>query len=248
MFVIRQLVARDRKRNLSSTFMGELWEVINPLINMVVMVLVFSKMFGKDSSGKFPLYILTGTTIYGLFSSGTEMCLDALYVNKNFLIKTQINKSIYIAEKILWAFRNFIYSLIIYAFMVALYRLQPSVSWLLVLPDIVLLIIMMIGIGKLLAIINATFADISYFYKIFTLMIFYSSALFYRIDILSPKIQTCFLINPVYIAIEIARRCVMENVYPDSKCWIILGVYAVGCYTIGTSFFKRRIDDIVAKM
>ena len=44
MFVIHQLVLRDKKRSLSSTFMGELWEVINPLINMVVLVLVFGKM------------------------------------------------------------------------------------------------------------------------------------------------------------------------------------------------------------
>ena len=46
MFVIHQLVLRDKKRSLSSTFMGELCEVINPLINMVVLVLVFGKMFG----------------------------------------------------------------------------------------------------------------------------------------------------------------------------------------------------------
>lgn len=42
-FVISQLVDRDHKRNLSSTYMGELWEIINPLINMIVMVLVFGK-------------------------------------------------------------------------------------------------------------------------------------------------------------------------------------------------------------
>ncbi len=31
-FVIDQLIKRDKQRNLSSTFMGEMWEVINPLI------------------------------------------------------------------------------------------------------------------------------------------------------------------------------------------------------------------------
>ena len=40
-FVIQQLIKRDKQRSLSSTFMGELWEIINPLINMIVMVLVF---------------------------------------------------------------------------------------------------------------------------------------------------------------------------------------------------------------
>ena len=78
MFVIHQLVLRDKKRSLSSTFMGELWEVINPLINMVVLVLVFGKMFGGGNSSRFPLYVLTGTTVYGLITSGTTMCLNAL--------------------------------------------------------------------------------------------------------------------------------------------------------------------------
>ena len=83
MFVIHQLVIRDKKRNLSSTFMGELWEVINPLINMVVMVLVFGKMFGDGSSSRFPLYVLTGTTIYGLFTSGTTSKSKAVMLSQH---------------------------------------------------------------------------------------------------------------------------------------------------------------------
>ena len=42
-FVIQQLIKRDKQRSLSSTFMGELWEIINPLINMIVMVLVLAR-------------------------------------------------------------------------------------------------------------------------------------------------------------------------------------------------------------
>ena len=147
-FVIQQLIKRDKQRSLSSTFMGELWEVINPLINMVVMVLVFSKMFGSGTSGAFPLYVLTGTTLYGLFNSGTSMCLNALMGNKNFLIKTQLNKNVYVYQKILVAFRNFLFSLLIYAFVIALYRIRPSFSWLLFIPDVLLMLVMMLVLER----------------------------------------------------------------------------------------------------
>lgn len=177
-FVIQQLIKRDKQRSLSSTFMGELWEIINPLINMIVMVLVFGKMFGYGIAGGFPLYVLTGTTLYGLFTSGTTMCLQALMGNKNFLIKTQLNRNVYVIQKILLAFRNFLFSLMIYAFVIALYRISPSVTWLLFIPDVFLMLIMMLGIGKILAVINVTFADITYFYKIFTLFLMYGSAIF----------------------------------------------------------------------
>ena len=147
-FVIQQLIKRDKQRSLSSTFMGELWEIINPLINMIVMVLVFGKMFGYGIAGGFPLYVLTGTTLYGLFTSGTTMCLQALMGNKNFLIKTQLNRNVYVIQKILLAFRNFLFSLMIYAFVIALYRISPSVTWLLFIPDVFLMLIMMLaGLG-----------------------------------------------------------------------------------------------------
>ena len=247
-FVIDQLVKRDQKRNVSSTFMGELWEVINPLINMIVMVLIFSKMFGNGSRGLFPLYVLTGTTLYGLFNSGTTMCLNALLGNKNFLIKTQLSKSVYVHQKILVALRNFLFSLMIYTFVIALYRIRPSITWLLFIPDILLLLIMMVGIGKILAIINVTFADITYFYKIFTLFLMYGSAIFFRVDRLSPIMQKCMMINPLYIVITIARKCMMECVYPDWKMWEILGIYAIGCYLAGLFYFNQKIEDIVAKL
>ena len=247
-FVIDQLVKRDKRRSLSSTFMGELWEVINPLINMIVMVLIFGKMLGTGIAGGFPLYVLTGTTIYGLFTSGTTLCLNALFGNKNFLIKTRLSKNIYILEKIFVAFRNFLFSLMIYAFMLAFYQIPPSVTWLLFIPDILVLLVMMIGIGKILAVINVTFADITYFYKIFTLFLMYSSAIFYNITRLSPMMQNIMLINPLYIVITIARKCMRECTYPDWKMWVILGLYAAGCYLAGTVYFNKKIENIVAKL
>lgn len=219
--------------------MGELWEVINPLINMIVMVLIFGKMLGTGIAGGFPLYVLTGTTIYGLFTSGTTLCLNALFGNKNFLIKTRLSKNIYILEKIFVAFRNFLFSLMIYAFVLALYRIPPSVTWLLFIPDILLLLVMMTGIGKILAVINVTFADITYFIKFLpfsNVFICY----FYHITRLSPTMQNFMLINPLYIVITIARKCMMECAFPDWKMWVILGLYAAGCYLAGTVYFNKK--------
>ena len=248
MFVIHQLVIRDKKRSLSSTFMGELWEVINPLINMVVMVLVFGKMIGNNTINRFPLFVLTGTVIYELFTSGTSMCLNCLIENRGFLLKTKIGKNVYVLEKILLAYRNFLFSLLIYFFVIALYRVSPSVTWLFVIMDILLLFILMLGIGKILAVINVTLADVTYFYKIFTLMLMYGSAIFYQADRLSPLMQKCMLANPLYIAITIARSCIMNNLIPDINLWLILGGYASSVYVIGTIFLNTRIEDIIAEM
>lgn len=249
MFVIHQLVERDKKRSLSSTFIGEIWEILNPLINMMVMILVFDQMIGKGAVGKFPLYLLTGTTIYELFTSGTTMCLNALIGNKSFLIKTQLNRNVYVIQKIWLAFRNFLFSMLIYLFVLTLYRIPPCITWVLFIPDILLLLLLMIGVGKILAVINITFADITYFYKIFTLFLMYGSAIFYRIDQLSPNMQKCVtFLNPLYAVIAIARRCIMERTYPSLKLWLIVGGYASICYLAGTLLFDMKIEEVIAKI
>ena len=77
----------------------------------------------------------------------------------------------------------------------------------------------------------------------------YGSAIFYRVDRLSPTMQKCMtILNPLYTVISIARECVMERMYPNWKLWAIASVYAGGCYVVGTIFFNRKIEDIVAKM
>ena len=76
-YVIRLLAKRDRQRGNSSALLGQLWEIINPFIYMVVMALLFTEMFSNESFKYFPLYILVGTTFYSLFNEGTNGCLNA---------------------------------------------------------------------------------------------------------------------------------------------------------------------------
>lgn len=56
------------------------------------------------------------------------------------------------------------------------------------------------------------------------------------------------LINPLYIAITIARQCMMEGTFPDLKMWVILAIYSMGCYVVGTLYFNKKIENIVAKL
>ena len=44
-YLIKQLVTKDIKLKYRRSFLGYVWSVLNPLMVMVVMYLVFSKMF-----------------------------------------------------------------------------------------------------------------------------------------------------------------------------------------------------------
>lgn len=247
-YVIRLLAKRDRQRNNSSAFLGQFWQIINPFVNMVVMSLVFTKMFTHKNFLYYPIYILIGTMIYGLFTDGTTSCLNALSGNKNFLINTSISRNLYPIEKVYVALVNFFFSIFVFLLVVWYYDLKLNWECILVIPNILLFVIMILGIGKILAIINVMFADITYLYRIFTVFVFYASAIFYDTARLSPIMQKVLSINPVYLSMALARICIIDGKLPSITLWIKLFVYSIGLFLLGTYVYDKNISNIIEKI
>ena len=79
-------------------------------------------------------------------------------------------------------------------------------------------------------------------------MLMYGSALFYDISRLSPIMQKIMLVNPIYISITIARQAIMYGKYSDITMWFVLASYSTCFYVIGTIYFNKQVDNIVAKI
>lgn len=56
------------------------------------------------------------------------------------------------------------------------------------------------------------------------------------------------VINPIYIAITIARVAIMDKASPPFTMWLVMVVYAVLGYVFGTYVFDKESDNIVAKL
>lgn len=247
-YVIRLLAKRDRRRGNSSAFLGQLWQILNPFIYMVVMALLFTNMFTNKNFIYFPIYILIGTMIDTLFAEGTFNCLTALSANKNFLINSSISRKLYPVERVYVSFVNFLFSIIIFFMVTWYFGLAPKWEWILVIPNIVMFVFLILGIGKILAIINVYFADITYFYKIFRLFVFYASAIFYDTSKLSPLMQKLISLNPVYVSIALARVSIIDGTVPSINLWIKLFIYTILIYLLGTYIYNKNVSNIIEKI
>lgn len=247
-FIIRQLARRDKRSENASTNLGQVWQILNPFINMMILVFLFSVIFQRDDFINYPLYVCTGTIMYEYFIQGTTGCMNSLIVNKQYLLKTTIDKNIFVLEKLYVALINLLFSMCIYIGMMVYYKISFHVVNLLVIVDIFLFSLFVLGIGKILAVIFVSFADISYLYKIFTLMVFYGTAIFYKPERLSHGLQIVMSWNPVYISIALGRQLLIDGIMPSIHLWMKMGLYAFVLYVIGTLIFKKGSENIVAKM
>ena len=247
-FVIRQMSSRELKRGHASSALGQLWNVINPIISMLTMSLIFAFVFKHDLRTFIP-YVYTGIIVYAFYNEGMKGCMSALTRNKGLLIKTHIPQNVLLMEKVYVAFRRMLFSAI--GYVIALILTGTHVGWPIVLVPVIVFLsaVIMLGIGKILAVVNIYFADIKYFYRvIMRRMILYGSAIFYHAEKLSPAMQAVIMFNPIYLSITALRACILYNGVPAPGIWIRLVIFAAVTYTIGTIVFKKGAQNVVARL
>ena len=246
-YVVRQLASRDIKRGNSSKKLGQIWNIINPIISMIVMSVIFGFVFKRELRTFMP-YVFTGTIVLGFYDRSMGGSLNALVGNKMLLIRTKIPKNLLVIEKIYVSFVQMLFALVGYVAVLIITgtHISPHIALIPIL--IVLSVFILLGIGKILAVLNVYFADISYFYKILMRFVFFSSAVFYSAENLSPAMQQVIMFNPIYLAITFVRACVLYNGVPAFGIWIRLIIYAVVLYIIGAIVFKKGSQDVVAKL
>lgn len=246
-FVIQELTAREIKRKYARSRLGIVWSVLNPLLLMVVMTMVFSYMF-KRSIENFPLYYLTGSLFWNLFSEGSNHAMSALVDNKALLIKAKLPRQTFVLSRMYTSLVNLGFSCIPYVLMLVVFRIKPSWTMLLFPLDVLLTLVFTMGVGYLLSILYVFFADIKYLYGVFLRILLYLTAVFYPVSSLPEALQTVVGFNPVYMSIYIARECMVYGRAPHYTAWLKLSLAALASCAAGWIVFKRKQNDVMQKM
>lgn len=243
-FVIRELTSREIKRKYARSYLGIVWSVLNPLLMMCVMTLVFSTMFARNIQN-FPLYYLTGSIFWSLFHNGTEHAMTGLVDNKSLLLKSKIPKQIFIVARMYTALVNFGFSFIAYIFILIFFRIKPSWTMLLLIPDLLIFLVFCLGVSFWLSILYVFFADIKYLYSVFLRILLYLSAIFYPAQNLPAVMQKVISYNPVYLAIDIARYSIVYGLTPYYTEWIKLSIWTVFTFAAGWFTFRKLENKVM---
>lgn len=247
MFAIRQLVAREVKRKYARSYLGIVWSVLNPLMSMAVMSMIFSAMF-RRSIENFPIYYLTGTIFWQMFSGATNSAMTALVDNKTLLMKVKMPKQTFILARVYTALTNFGYTCIAYLFMLLIFRIELSWTMVLFIFPVFFTLLFSMGVGYLLAILYVFFGDIKHLYSVVLTLWMYLCAIFYPVTQLSQQMQTIIGMNPIYVFIDFSRQCVMYQTVPQPIVWLKMFLWGIGMFGVGYWFFKCNENTVMQKI
>ena len=243
-FLLIELVKRDIKVKYKNSVIGIFWSFLSPLLMMIIMTIIFSTFFGGTIKN-FPVYYLSGSLIYTLFSQGSTGALTSITGNAHMLNKIYIPKYMYSLSTILSSLVTFGFSTIILVLIMIATNASFSIYILYMFLPILLLIMLTIVAGLILATLNVFFRDVQYLYKIFTTMLMYGSAIFYPITIVPEKYQILFALNPLYAIITLFRDSFYFGTPYELYKVLYASVFSIVLLILGVVIFYKYQDKFI---
>lgn len=249
-YVLGSLVKKNIRAQYRNSSLGVLWTVLNPLLNMIVMAIVFGQLFGRSMPNvDYPVYVLAGNTVFGLLRMTTVTGLRCMVDNYSLITKTRIPYYVFPTSHLLSATINFGFSFIA-LIIVMLIRIPKGVifHWTMTLtlvPFLPALMMFSLGIALFLATLYTRFRDIKHLYGVLLTLWTYLTPLFYTENILPKEVKAALQFNPMYHFVTYFRSIIQHGVVPDWKSHLIIYGCGIISLLIGTLVFAKNKKSFI---
>ena len=245
-FVISQITYKELSKKNNETNLGMIWNILNPLLYMVVL----STYYGGINTGKghlFPVYVFLGVTMFNFYSEATMTSMHSLVNNRGILSKAKVPFETFIIQRTLLSLRDYLFSSVSIIPILYFFDIHVGKRVLLLIPLLIITTFVFFGIGEILAVIFVFFADIDHLYGIFITLMTLVSGVFIPIEKLPERFNVILAINPVYLCIEMSRKCLMYNEHISYKWWLLLIAWGVWLCLVGMLMMKKNKNNILNK-
>lgn len=252
-FLLAELVKKNIKLQYRNSILGVFWTFLQPLLTMIVLVIVFGRVFGagKDILN-YPIYLLCGRLLYEFFTQATKKSMRSILSNATIVKKVYVPKYIYPLSNVISTFVTFLISLSVLAFVMAYFiffsdePIHLTRYVFLAIVPILILFILCIGIGMLLATMEVFFRDVEYLYDVFCMLLFYATPIFYDINQMGlGRMKGVLMANPLYSIITMFRSCVLFGEMWDwNMFFYALGV-SLAFLLLGFLAFYKKQDKFI---
>lgn len=232
-----------KDRFLGSRF-GIIWAIANPVIMLSVFTFVFgfvfkSKIPGSETSLSYVIWLISGYGPWLAMTEGIMASTQSIIVNvglvKNVIFKLEILP----LAGVLMGIVPLLISIIFLAVLLAIDGKSPSYEWL-ILPYIMVLQFLFIGgLGLFLSALNVFVRDTSMVLPNLLLIVLFSSPIFFPIEAFPGVVRSISQFNPFYIIAEGYRQPLLYNHIPPLWSLVYMMLLSVVTMYAGLQFFGR---------
>lgn len=251
------LASTDFKLKFFGSFLGYLWQLVNPLMLFGVLFVVFSFALSLDQGVRyFPVALLMGIVLFSFLSEATSAAVRSLVQRESLVRKVDFPRlAVPMASVMVACFNLGLNLLPVLVFLLASGG-RPRVAWLGFFLVAAILVLFAFGLSLLLSIAFVRFRDIEPIWSVVLQVLFYTSGVFFTVDAIANQKHGQLLVdllfcNPFAAILAAARHVLIDPSWEApwravSSGWLLLipAALIVGSVVCGFLLFRAQAPKV----
>ncbi len=218
-----QLARRDILGRYRSSWLGLLWSVLTPLVQLAIYTFVFAIVFksrwGADehqpeSRAFFALTMFCGMLAFNLFAEVVNRAPGLMVDNANYVKRVVFPLETFIVSALITATFNLLVGLVVFFVFSVLALGAPPGLHVLWLPVVLVpLWLLAAGMAWFLASLGVFVRDIGHIVALAMQVLFFVTPIFYSVQRVPKSFRPLLELNPLSAIVENARRVMLGQAY-----------------------------------
>lgn len=236
----------DLKAEVANSYLNWFWWLLEPFFNMLVYVIVFGQIMGNSISN-YATFIFSALLMWNFFNKVINYSVKLVRNNKDIVTKIYLPKFILLLSNMVLNVFKLLFSLIVLAVMLCIFRVQIDYHILWEIPIYSTLFLLTFGLGMIFMHFGVFVDDLAYAVGILLNMLMFLSGIFYDVmtTLPEPLSNIMMICNPIAMLVKMMRDALLYQTSPNALLlliWFIISV--VLCY-IGVRLVYKNENGYV---
>jgi ABC-type polysaccharide/polyol phosphate export permease len=239
--LLRYLVGAELKRTHADTAFGQVWWILDPLLQMAVYFVLFAVMLNTNIPD-YPLFLFAAILPWKWFSTTLSEATLSITSHQSLIRQVQFPKLVLPTSATLAGTVSFGFGLIALG-IVYLFYLDRLSIWVVCLPLIAAVqFILTLGLGILFSALNAFFRDVQNVMSHALRLAFYLSGALIPLDTIKlshPELYAILSLNPFAVLFKAYRAVTYGTTAPDWVGLSLVLLFSLALLGFAIYVFKR---------
>ena len=242
------LSARDLKVRYSTSFLGYLWSVLDPLVMSAIYWVVFTQIFRRDVGEEpYIVFLISALLPWVWFNSAVTDFTRAFNKDARLVRSTSIPRSIWVGRIVLSKGIEFLFSLPVLAMFAIFGGATVNAALLLFPVAVVLQVILLLGLGLIVAPLCVLWGDLERTTRLVLRALFYASPIIYGVADLPGVFKEIGAFNPLAGIFTLYRVGFFPDQW-DTLSVIVGAVTSILVFALGLLVFSRLERPVLKEL
>jgi len=238
LYVFSNLIAKDFKVRYRNMSLGIFWSLLNPLIMMIVLTYVFTKVF-PPTIENFPLFVLIGLIPFNFFALAWATGTISILNNAALVKKVRFHREVIPISVVLGNVIHFAIQVLLLMVLVAVFGAGINRHWFWLPVVLGLEVIFVCGLALAFAAFDVYFRDTRYVVESANLLLFWMVPIFYSFEQIPEAYRLFYELNPVAAVVLACQKIFLQGASPPHSLLIKLALVSAGSLAAGLVIFGR---------